>query len=339
MTVAEKIFEILQPGVFSTVQDLGRKGYLASGIPPSGAMDRFALKMGNLLLKNSVGEAGIEMTAIGITVRVLRDAVVAVTGGLFDVKKNGEQVPVWQAFNVQKEDILSIGNAEKGWRGYLCVAGGIDVPLVLGSKSTYTMGALGGYRGRALKKGDIMMGGSTGYPLPDLIGRRIKPQVLPNPDDAKILRVVMGPQDDYVTDESIETFLSATYNVSSKANRVGYRFEGPQFKFKQMQKAKDAGSDPSNIVDDGNSIGAIQIPGGVEPICLAVDGVSMGGYVKIACLIAADMDRMAQLRIGDSICFQSVDVDTAREILIQLEEMASEENIEQTICRKDTNTG
>jgi biotin-dependent carboxylase-like uncharacterized protein len=329
--VAEKLFEVIQPGVFSTVQDLGRKGYLASGIPPSGAMDRFALKMGNLLVKNRMEDAGIEVTAIGVTVRVLTDTVAAVTGGFFDVKKNGEPVPLWQAFEVRKNDILTMGRAEKGWRGYLCVSGGIDVPLVLGSKSTYTMGALGGYRGRTLKKGDIIMGGSPGDPLPDLIGRRIKPKVLPNPDDAKILRVVMGPQDDYVTDESIETFLSVPYNVSSKANRVGYRFIGPQFKFKKIQKAKDAGSDPSNIVDDGNSIGAIQIPGGVEPICLAVDGVSMGGYVKIACLIAADMDRMAQLRIGDAIRFQSVDVDTAREILIQLEEMASMENIEQTI--------
>jgi biotin-dependent carboxylase-like uncharacterized protein len=329
--VAEKIFEILQPGVFSTVQDLGRKGYLASGIPPSGSMDRFALKMGNLLLRNPVGEAGIEMTAIGLTVRVLKDSVVAVTGGLLDVKRNGTHLPMWEAFEVRNNDILSMGIAKKGWRGYLCVAGGIDVPLVLGSKSTYTMGALGGYRGRPFKKGDVVMAGSSREPLPDLIGRKIKPKALPDLNDAKVLRVVMGPQDNYVTEESIETFLSALYKVSAKANRVGYRFEGPHFKFKRIQKAKDAGSDPSNIVDDGNAIGAIQIPGGVEPICLAVDGVSMGGYVKIACLIAADMDRMAQLRIGDSIRFQSVSVDVAREILIQLDGMASEENIEQTI--------
>ncbi|NQU15871.1 MAG: allophanate hydrolase, partial [Desulfobacteraceae bacterium] len=111
---------------------------------------------------------------------------------------------------------------------------------------------------------------------------------------------------------------------------VGYRFEGPQLNFKQLKKAKDAGSDPSNIVDDGNSIGAIQIPGGVEPICLAVDGVSMGGYVKIACLIAADMDRMAQLKIGDSMRFESVTVDEARDILKESEGRASQENIEQT---------
>jgi len=327
--VAEKIFEIVQPGVFSTVQDLGRKGYLASGIPPSGAMDRFALKMGNLLVKNPMGEAGIEMTAIGLSVRVLKNTAVAFTGGVFGVKINRKPIPMWEAVEVQENDILSVGKPEEGWRGYLCVAGGIDVPLVLGSKSTYTMGALGGFRGRPLKKGDIVLGGSSQERLQALRGRKIKGTVLPNLDDAKVLRVVMGPQDDYVAQESIETFLSVPYKVSPKANRVGYRFEGSQFKFKQLKKAKDAGSDPSNIVDDGNAIGAIQIPGGVEPICLAVDGVSMGGYVKIACLIAADMDRMAQLRIGDTMKFESVTVDEARDILKESEERVSEENIEQ----------
>jgi biotin-dependent carboxylase-like uncharacterized protein len=326
--VAEEIFEIVQPGIFSTVQDLGRKGFLASGIPPSGAMDRFALKMGNLLVKNPMGEAGIEMTAMGLSVRVFKDTAVAFTGGVFGVKRNGKPVPMWETVEVQKNDILSVGKAEEGWRGYLCVAGGIDVPLVLGSKSTYTMGALGGFRGRPLKKGDIILSGPSREALGALQGRKVKKGILPDLENAKVLRVVMGPQDDYVAEESIETFLSTSYKVSSKANRVGYRFEGPQFKFRQVEKAKDAGSDPSNIVDDGNAIGAIQIPGGVEPICLAVDGVSMGGYVKIACLIAADMDRMAQLKIGDTMRFESVTVDQARNILKQAEERTSEENIE-----------
>jgi biotin-dependent carboxylase-like uncharacterized protein len=322
------MFEIIQPGIFSTVQDLGRKGYLSSGIPPSGAMDRFALQMGNLLVKNSLGEAGIEMTAMGVTLRVLEDTVIAFTGGLFDIKKNGRAVPEWHAVKVQKGDVISVGKAEKGWRGYLCVAGGIDVPLALGSKSTYTMGALGGFRGRPLKKGDIVQAGPSREPLDSLQARKVKKEVLPDLEDAKVLRVVMGPQDDYVAEESIKTFLTTSYKVSSKANRVGYRFEGPKFRFKEVKKAKDAGSDPSNIVDDGNAIGAIQIPGGVEPICLAVDGVSMGGYVKIACLIAADMDRMAQLKIGDSMKFEKVTVDEARDILKQKAERASEESIE-----------
>ena len=322
------IFEVIQPGIFSTVQDLGRKGYLASGIPPSGAMDRFSLKMGNLLVKNPIGEAGIEMTAVGLTVRALEDTVIAFTGGAFDFKKNGDPIPQWETVDVKKGDILSSGGSKKGWRAYLCVAGGIDVPVALGSKATYTMGALGGFRGRALKKGDTLLSGQPTVALNSLSGRRIKKAALPDLNEATTLRVVMGPQDDYVAEESIETFLTSPYKVSVKANRVGYRFEGPPFKFKEVKKAKDAGSDPSNIVDDGNAIGAIQIPGGVEPICLGVDGVSMGGYVKIACLIAADMDRMAQLRIGQTMRFERVTVDGARTILEQSEERVSEDNIE-----------
>ncbi len=326
--MGQEIFEILQPGIFTTVQDLGRKGFLANGIPPSGAMDRFALQMGNLLVKNPVGEAGIEVTALGPTIKVLESTVIAFTGGQFDAKLNSTPIPHWQSIAVKKGDVISIGKAEKGWRGYLCVAGGIDVPLVLGSKATYTMGALGGLRGRALRREDLIHAGPAREPLSSVRGRRVKKAILPALEDAKVLRVVMGPQDDYVTDESVGTFLSSPYRVQAKANRVGYRFEGPKFLFKDIEKAKDAGSDPSNIVDDGNAIGAIQIPGGVEPICLAVDGVSMGGYVKIACLIAADMDRMAQLRIGDPMKFQKVAVDEARGILKEKEDKVSEENIE-----------
>lgn len=326
--MGDATFEIVQPGVFTTVQDLGRKGYLASGIPPSGAMDHFAFKTGNLLLKNPLGDAALEFTALGATLKVFSDTVVSFTGGVFDVRRNGEPMPLWQAVPLRKGDVLSVGRVKKGWRGYLCVQGGIDVPDVLGSKSTYTMGALGGLRGRALRKEDMIEVRPTQDHPDDILGRKIKDNIVPDLDDAKELRVVLGPQDDYVAEESITAFQNSSYKVSSKANRVGYRFEGPQFSFKGLERAKDAGSDPSNIVDDGNAIGAIQIPGGVEPICLGVDGVSMGGYVKIACLIAADMDRMAQLGIGQSMRFKAVDVDDARDILRAKEAMVSEENIE-----------
>lgn len=327
--MSQEVFEIIQPGIFSTVQDLGRKGFLASGIPPSGAMDRFALQMGNLLVKNPLGEAGLEVTAMGARIRVLENVVIAFTGGRFDVKVNGAAIPLWRSVCVNKGDVIDMGEALTGWRGYLCVAGGIDVPAVLGSKSTYTMGALGGFRGRPLRRGDIIQVGPAAAPMASIHGRRVKKEILPSQEAASVLRVVLGPQDDYVADESIETFFTTTYRVQAKANRVGYRFEGPKFKFKEIKRAKDAGSDPSNIVDDGNAIGAIQIPGGVEPICLAVDGVSMGGYVKIAGLIAADMDRMAQLRIGAPMNFQKVDVNEARAILKQKQDSICEQNIEQ----------
>jgi len=325
--MGEAVFEVIEPGIFTTIQDLGRRGYFASGIPPSGAMDRFALQMGNLLVKNPREEGGIEMTAIGMTVLALENTVIALTGASFDAKLNGDPLPPWQTVEVRKGDILTLGRCTTGWRGYLCVAGGIDVPQVLGSKSTYTLGGLGGVRGRALKKGDILEAGPARVPLDSLKGRRVKDDVITKPEQEKSLRVVLGPQDDHVKDESIDVFLSTPYKVSVNSNRVGYRFEGPALYFKEREKSKDAGSDPSNIVDDGNAIGAIQIPGGTEPICLGPDGVTMGGYVKIACLIAADMDKMAQLRLQEDVHFRGVPVEEARSILQESAGKIAEKNI------------
>lgn len=320
-------FEVVQPGIFSTVQDLGRRGYFASGIPPSGAMDRSALRLGNLLVQNALGEAGLEMTAFGLTLRVLQETVVALTGGRFEASLNGNLLPWWESVSLRPGDLLTVGRAVSGWRGYLCAAGGIDVPPVLGSKSTYTLGGLGGVRGRVLKKGDRLEVGVPRAPLDALKGRKVKQEILPRPGEEKVLRVVLGPQDDHVKKESVADFLNSEYRVSIRANRVGYRFEGPQLFFQERAESRDAGLDPSNIVDDGNAIGAIQIPAGKEPICLGVDGVTMGGYVKIACLIAADMDRMAQLPLREVLRFKSVTVEEARAILEERLGKVREENI------------
>lgn len=325
--MSQPVFEVIEPGIFTTIQDLGRKGYFASGIPPSGAMDRFALRMGNLLVKNSIGEAGIEMTALGMKIRVLKETVIVLTGADFQPTLNGSSIPLWQTVYLKEGDLLSVEKPRGGWRGYLCVAGGIDVPPILGSKSTYTLGGLGGIRGRTLKKGDLIPVGTLRFPLDTLRGRKLKGSVLPEAGSEKELRVVLGPQDDHVKKESIEVFLNNSYRVSLRSNRVGYRFEGPQLFFNERPESRDAGLDPSNIVDDGNAIGAIQIPAGKEPICLGPDGVTMGGYVKIACLIAADMDRMAQLKPKDLAMFKSVTVDKARSILLQSIENIREENI------------
>jgi biotin-dependent carboxylase-like uncharacterized protein len=321
-------FEVIRPGVFTSIQDLGRRGYFAVGIPPSGAMDRFALRMGNLLLKNPLGEAGIEVTAQGVKLRVLENTVIVLTGGDFDAKLNGRSIPSWQTIDLRKGDTLSMGEARVGWRSYICVAGGIDVPVVLGSKSTYLTGGLGGVRGRLLRKGDMLEAGDPKVPIESLKGRKVKGSALPEIEAVKRLRVILGPQEDHVKDESIQVFLTSPYRASIHSNRIGYRFEGPQLYFKERSGAQVGGSNPSNIVDDGNAIGAIQIPGGKEPICLGPDGVSMGGYVKIACLITADMDKMAQLRLKESIQFQAVTIPEARLALENSLHRVNENNIE-----------
>ena len=329
-TLATAAMHIMYPGIFSTIQDLGRKGYLADGIPPSGAMDSFALRMGNFLLKNPIGEAGIEMTGIGVKFKMLQHSIIALTGADAEATVNGKTILMWKTTEVNKGDIITIGQIRNGFRCYLCIAGGIDVPMFLGSKSTYAMGKLGGFRGRILKNGDIINTGTPIVPLEILAGRRVKDSFISDykkEKDIYELRVVLGPQDDHVKEDSINTFLSSTYQTSIHCNRVGYRFEGPQLFFKERQKAKEAGSDPSNIVDDANSIGAIQVPGGKVPICLGPDGVSMGGYVKIACLITADMDKMAQVPTKANVKFKDVTVEEAREILIKSLERINEYNI------------
>lgn len=295
--------EVFEPGFLTTVQDLGRKGYFAAGIPPSGAFDPFALRLGNLLVGNAPGEAGLELTLQGGRFRVLREVVVAITGADMQPTQDGARLPLWEAVPLRAGAELALGVAQCGCRAYLCLAGGLDVPSVLGSKSTYLIGKIGGIRGRPLKVGDRLAAPPGARATP---GRRLKPGLIPTYPSTLELRIILGPQDDHVTEESVRTFLSHPYKVSSRADRVGYRFEGPEFQFRERTKAVEAGSDPSNIVDDGNAIGAIQLPGGKEAICMGPDGVSMGGYVKIGCLIAADMDRMAQAKPWDTVHFRAV---------------------------------
>ena len=323
------VFEVIQPGVVSTVQDLGRPGYFAAGIPPSGAMDKYSFGFGNLLLKNQPGEAAVEITAVGPKLRVLADTVIAVTGAPFKATLNRAEIPLWQAVPVKAGDVLNLGRPAWGWRGYLAVAGGIDVPDMLGSKSTFVMGKLGGHRGRALKKGDTLSVGTSRFSAAELAGRKVRQECLPPAAEQEMqLRVVLGPQDDYVTSESLAAFFSEPFRASVHSDRVGYRFEGPQLFFKERARSKDAGSDPSNIVDDGNAIGAIQIPAGKEAICMGPDGVSMGGYVKIACLISADMGRMGQVSLNQAVRFKAVVVDEARAILLESLARVSEDNIQ-----------
>ena len=327
--MAATIFNVIQPGIFTTIQDLGRRGYFASGIPPSGAMDRFSLRFGNLLVKNPLGEAGIEITAVGPKLEVVTDTVIALTGAPFEAKVNGKVIPSWQTVSIKAGDVLTLGRPATGFRGYICVAGGIDVPLMLGSKSTYAMGKFGGFRGRPLKKGDILLAGPPRASLEELKGRRAKDGIPPSmAGGIAELRVVLGPQDDHVRDDSVREFLTEPYRASIHSDRVGYRFEGPRLFFKEREQSRDAGSDPSNIVDDGNAIGAIQIPAGKEPICMGPDGVSMGGYVKIACLIAADMDRLAQVGTGQTVRFKSVSVEEARSILMESIARVCDDNID-----------
>ena len=298
------VIEVIDGGMFTTVQDLGRYGYQRYGVPASGAMDPFALRVANLLVGNQEDDAGLEVSMVGAKMRFLAETVLAITGADLSPLLDGLPFPMWEALVVPMGSELSFVGVRDGVRSYLAIAGGIDVPAVLGSRSTYTPSRLGGFQGRALAASDRI---STSWQwTPDrLEGRRLSPDHIPRYGHTHTLRVIMGPQDDAFTEEGIETFLSSTYTVTSMSDRVGCRLEG----------AAVHGTGSAGIISDGSPLGSVQITGDGLPIILAVDRGTTGGYVKIATVISGDFWSLAQAAPGDAITFQRVGVGEAHEVL------------------------
>ncbi len=302
--------EVLDGGLFTTVQDLGRYGYQRYGVPVAGALDQFALRVANVLVSNPEEEAGLEITLVGPSLRFLAETVVAITGADLDPRLDDEPVPMWQAFAVPQGGMLTFGGVRDGMRAYLAVAGGIDVPQVLGSRSTYTRSRLGGIEGRALQSGDRLA--SFGEEsVPQLEGRKLPQEQVPAYGHSHILRVMLGPQDDAFTPEGLQTFLSSNYTITPQSDRVGYRHQGREIQHK----------DGADIVSDGIPFGAVQVAGDGMPIVLLTDRGTTGGYTKIATIISADLADVAQAIPGDEISFRSVTVEEAHQALTQQEDM------------------
>ena len=277
---------ILNPGLSTTVQDLGRPGFYHLGIPISGGMDRFALRAANMLVGNDEAAAVLEAVFLGPQIEFTQAASVAVTGGELPPKVNGAERATWEAFAVKAGDILSFGYLKAGARGYIAISGGIDVPLTLGSRSTYTLGALGGLDGRALKAGDSLAlgpGGKGGGSIPVALRR--------GPGDPAELRMLPGLYWHRITAEAGKQFFADTWKVAPEADRIGYRFRGGKaLDFVPRTAPFGAGSDPSNFVDACYPYGSVQVPSGTEPIVLHRDAVSGGGYMMLGTIISADMD-------------------------------------------------
>jgi antagonist of KipI len=309
------MFEVISGGVMTTVQDLGRPGYYSVGIPVSGAMDRFSLKCGNILLKNELNEACLEVLLYGLKLRVLKDVMVAITGADMSPEVNGREVRMWETIKLRENDIIRFPRIpEHGCRAYLCVKGGIEVPRILGSKSTFINAQFGGFEGRALRKGDIIPGGTQGTPSSYPEGRKLQPSFIPTYSNEAEVRVILGPQDIFFTDESLETFLTYPWRVSSKANREGIRYEEEahlSFKPRSAQEIQIAGGHISNICPAGTPFGGIQVPLGTEVIVICCDGPTRGGYAKIATVIDADIDKLGQLKPGDVTRFKKVNIEEA----------------------------
>lgn len=303
---------ILDGGLVTTVQDTGRYGHYHIGMPPSGAMDQFAHTVANWLVGNDESDASLEMTYMGADVEFEDDVVFAITGADMSPSLEDEPVPMWTAVQAEAGETLTFEYAMEGTRAYLAVAGGIDIEPVMGSRATYTLIGIGGHEGRSLETGDALPIGdsSTGE---DMVGASIEEEQRPDYTTNEIT-VVMGLCDYRLTDEGRERFLNTDWKVSDEADRVGYRFNGPDITdmFEERDQPFGAGPDVTNVVDLGYPVGSIQMAG--QPIVLMRDAVTGGGYTTVGTVVSPDRDVLSQCRTHEMVTFNAVDIETALEM-------------------------
>ena len=307
--------EVLKPGLLTTVQDLGRQGFGPMGVSPSGAADAMALRLGNQLVGNLESAAGLEMTLLGGEFLFRESAVIALAGSDFGATLDGMAVDIWTAVEVRAGQTLRLGPTRSGARCYLCIQGGVTVKPFLGSASTQLLSGLGGLEGRALRKGDLLHFGAA---PPFLKKRTVAPRALRLWSLRRVLRVTMGPQSDRFRETTRRLFFEGIYRVAESSNRMGLRLEGPSV-------ASRAGGE---MITEGISLGAVQVPESGQPIISFVEQQTTGGYPVIANVISADFSSVGQLRPRDEVRFERVEIDEARALLIEQEKLlASEDSI------------
>jgi biotin-dependent carboxylase-like uncharacterized protein len=306
---AVDLLEIITPGILASIQDAGRQGFGEIGVAPSGAVDSYACRIGNLLVGNLENAAAIEITLMGFQARFLTETVFAVTGADLKPSLNGRALPMWTALKAAPGDILDLPSPVRGCRAYLAVGGGFHIPAVMGSRSTNIGAGFGGFEGRMLRAGDRLPGCRPSHYLA-CAGRSIPDTLKALPVSEWVLRVIPGPQHDQFPEASRRQFYEAAYTVSGKSDRTGVRLEGPTIE-------KEAGT-PDSILSEGILCGAIQIPGDGKPIILLNETVT-GGYRKIAVVIAADLPLLGQLAPGDTVRFQETDLSSALDLLRRVE--------------------
>jgi biotin-dependent carboxylase-like uncharacterized protein len=311
------MLKVLRPGLLTTIQDAGRFGWYHIGMPPSGAMDQFSFRAGNLLVGNDEGAAALETTFLGPDLEAAADVTVAVTGAPLELRLNGAPTPMWVALALKPGDKLQCGQAVAGVRSYVCVGGGIDVPEMLGSRSTYLLGRFGGIGGRTIAAADLLATGTPRRSAAELMGRRLDPRLLPTFPEIAELRILMGLCSYRLTEESLAQFLNTPWEVSTEADRIGYRIHAAGFQFRDREPPFGAGSDPSNVVDVGYPVGSIQVPGGKEGILLMRDAVTGGGYATIGTVIQSDLDRVAQAAPRTRFRFRAVTIQDALRLRAQ----------------------
>ena len=284
--------KILDAGLLTTVQDLGRYGFQRYGVSASGVMDEYSAKIANKLVGNNEGEALLETTLKGVQIEFLQNTAFAITGGNCDVTLNGTKIKLWQSYLVNKGDILKMGICRSGLRNYLAFVGGIDVPLIMNSKSTNLKAKVGGFNGRKLMTGDILSVGIGSLEAPLTLNKHYIPTYS---KDIKV-GVILGQQDDHFTEAGIKTFLNETYTVTQESDRMGIRLSS-------VSGATIEHKNGADIISDGITFGAIQVPGSGQPIVMMADRQTTGGYTKIGNVISSDLAKLAQATPGTKIKF------------------------------------
>jgi antagonist of KipI len=298
---------VVQPGMFTTVQDLGRTGHQRFGVPVSGVMDAWALRVANMMVGNEPGDAALETTLLGPTFTVDEETLIAIAGAELGAFVGDVHVPLAHPVWLPTGATLAFRGGPHGCRAIIAVAGGIDVPPVLGSRSTYVRAAFGGFEGRALRKGDVV---ATGDPSPR--ARRIMkslaradstvriaswgagPSIRPHYSQEPVVRLVAGTHTDFLTRPSRERLVGESFRVSPQSDRMGYRLEGVELALRE----------PLELLSEGTTFGTMQLPPGGSPIVLMADAQTTGGYPRIGEVATVDLPLLAQLRPGDHVRFR-----------------------------------
>ena len=295
---------VLNPGLLTTVQDQGRIGYQQFGVSVSGVMDPRSASLANILVGNDEKEAVLECTMMGPQLQFDKANCIAITGGDLMPTLDGKPIPNYTAVKVEAGQVLKFTMPKTGCRAFIAFAGGLDIPEVMGSRSTYMKAKIGGVEGRKLAKGDVIGFRAPKAELKNMNFRSMASEFVPRKEYT--VRVVLGPQDDYFTDAGIETFLTQVYSVTAEFDRMGCRLEGAVIQH----------MDGGDIICDGIAFGAIQVPSSGQPIIMLGDRQTTGGYTKIANVISADFRILAQLKQGDKVRFEKVSVKAAQDALL-----------------------
>jgi len=324
------MFTVIKPGLETTVQDYpGRKGCFGYGFAPSGPVDHWSFRLANLLVGNSAGAAALECQFIGPTLRLERDATIALTGADMGATLDGGPLPLWQSVRVRADQTIALGPVRLGARTYIAFDGGIATEPFLGSRSTYSMAGVGGLDGSALKAGDqVPLGPAT---TADHAGWRVLPERRPpiTLEKRRTIEVVPGPNDDWIDEAGQTRFLTSDWKLSPRSNRVGFRLDGPEWTFadKAINKAPEHGSIPSNIIDHGYPIGAINLCG-QTPIILLNDTLTLGGFINPYTVISAAFWKLGQSKPNEVYRFKAVSVTEAQAKRRRIDRLCTEDSLE-----------